>query len=349
MIGLSRRSARLLTLAAAGLTSIAFARDLLRRRRRIDLRDCVAVVTGGSRGLGLLIAEELGRRGARVAICGRDLEALTRAARRLETLGIEVHAEALDLGARAEAEAFIDGVVRRFGRIDVLVNNAGVIQVAPVEDLGVEGFEEAMRSNFWSAAHVTLRALPHLKARGRGARLVNITSIGGRVAVPHLLSYSASKFAMMGLSEGLRAELSSSGVAVTTVVPGPMRTGSIYNAAFAGDAQREFAWFGVLASLPIATINARRAARRVVRATLEGRAEVRLGLAAHALTLARALLPQLTIRALGLAATFLPDPRGQHEARRGRDLGSSLASSPFLRLSNRAAHHHNESPPRHAR
>ena len=191
MLGISKASTRLLTAAAAGLASIAFARNVLRRRRRIDLRDRVAVVTGGSRGLGLLMAEELGRRGARVAICGRDAEALAAAVRRLEALGVEVHAEACDLGVREEAEAFIDGVARRFGRIDVLVNNAGIIQVAPAEDLGVEGIDEAMRSNFWSAAYVTLRALPHLRARGRGARLVNIVSIGGRVAVPHLLGYSA--------------------------------------------------------------------------------------------------------------------------------------------------------------
>ncbi|MCC6554557.1 MAG: SDR family NAD(P)-dependent oxidoreductase [Polyangiaceae bacterium] len=343
MLGISTRS--LLTVTAAGLATVALARHALRRRRRIDVRDRVVVVTGGSRGLGLLIAEELGRRGARVAICGRDEDALARAARRLEAFGVEVHAAACDLGEREEAEAFIEGVARRFGRIDVLVNNAGIIQVAPLEDIGVEGLEEAMRANFWSAAYVTMRALPHLAARGRGARVVNITSIGGRVAVPHLLGYTASKFAMVGFSEGLRAELARTGVRVTTVVPGPMRTGSIYNAMFGGDAGRELAWFGAFASIPVATIGAQRAARRVVEAALDGRREVRLGLAAHAATLGRALAPGLMARALAAAARLLPPPRGQRADRRGREIGARLQRSPLLRLTNRAARRNNEAPP----
>lgn len=354
MLGISHRTARLLTLAAAALTSVAVARDLVRRRRRLDLRGRVAVVTGGSRGLGLLLAEELGRLGARVAICGRDPHALAHARARLEALGVEVHAVTCDLGVRDEAEGFIDSVVDAFGGVDLLINNAGSIEVAPIEELGVEGIETSMRSNFWSAAHVTLHALPHLRARGSAARIVNITSIGGRVAVPHLLGYSAAKFAMVGFSEGLAAELARYGVKVTTVIPGLMRTGSIYNASFGGDAEREFAWFGVTASVPVLSMNARRAARRVVRAALDGRAEVMLGLSARAASLAHGVAPALTTRALGLAAALLPRPaqreapgvrRGAFVGRRGRELRSPLPGSVLLRLSDRAAQRNNEEPP----
>jgi NAD(P)-dependent dehydrogenase (short-subunit alcohol dehydrogenase family) len=349
MLGISKRSARLLTMAAAGLASIALARDVLRRRRQLDIQGRVAVITGGSRGLGLLLSEELGRRGARVAICGRDPEALARARQRLEALGVEVHAVACDLGVRQEAEAFIDSVVAAFGGIDMLINNAGSIQVAPLQDLGIEGLEASMRSNFWSAAYVTLRALPHLTAPRSGGRIVNITSIGGRVAVPHLMGYAASKFAMVGFSEGLHAELARAGVRVTTVIPGLMRTGSIYNASFGGEAEREFAWFGVSASVPLLSMNARRAARRVVRAALEGRAELRLGITARAASLVHGVAPALLARLMGLAGRLLPKATGRPPGPRGRDLRSPLSGSMLLRLSDQAARLNNEAPPAAAR
>ncbi|WP_437285185.1 SDR family NAD(P)-dependent oxidoreductase [Sorangium sp. So ce406] len=337
---------------AAALGAAALARTAFRAMRRLDLRGRVVVITGGSRGLGLLLAEEFGRHGARVAIAGRDAGALDRAAQRLRALGIEVHAAACDLGDRAAAEAFIDGAARAFGRIDVLVNNAGVIQVAPMQDLSVEELNEAMRSNYWSAVHTTLSALPHLEKQGRAARIVNVVSIGGRVAVPHLLGYNASKFAMMGFSESLQAELShgsARGPRVTTVIPGPMRTGSIYNAEFGGNQQLEFGWFGLASSIPVATIDARRAARRVVAAAREGRPEVKLGLSAHLLSWAHGIAPQVTVRLMGLVNALLPAPRGVEGTTRGRDLRTPAQRSVLLRLSNEAARRNNEVPPEAAR
>ncbi|AUX35129.1 MULTISPECIES: SDR family oxidoreductase [Sorangium] len=337
---------------AAALGAAALARTAFRALRRLDLRGRVVVVTGGSRGLGLLLAEEFGRHGARVAIAGRDPGALDRAEQRLRALGVEVHAVACDLGDRAAAEAFIDGVARAFGRIDVLVNNAGVIQVAPMQDLRVEELEEAMRSNYWSAVYTTRRALPHLEKQGRAARIVNVASIGGRVAVPHLLGYNASKFAMVGLSESLQAELSYGGARgprVTTVIPGPMRTGSIYNAEFGGDPRREFGWFGLASSIPLATIDARRAARRVVAAAREGRAEVKLGLSSHLLSWVHGIAPQMTVRLMGLVNALLPAPRGAAGTTRGRDLRAPAQGSALLRLSNEAARRNNEAPPEAAR
>lgn len=337
---------------AAALGAAAFARTAFRALRRLDMRGRVVVITGGSRGLGLLLAEEFGRHGARVAIAGRDAGALDRAAQRLRALGIEVHAVACDLGDRAAAEAFIDSTASAFGRIDVLVNNAGVIQVAPMQDLRVEELDEAMRSNYWSAVHTTLRALPHLQKQGRAARIVNVVSIGGRVAVPHLLGYNASKFAMMGFSESLQAELShgsARGPRVTTVIPGPMRTGSIYNAEFGGSQEREFGWFGRLSSIPIATIDARRAARLVVAAAREGRAEVKLGLSSHLLSWAHGIAPQMTVRLMGLVNALLPPPRGGEGTTRGRDLRTPAQGSALLRLSNEAARRNNEAPPATAR
>jgi NAD(P)-dependent dehydrogenase (short-subunit alcohol dehydrogenase family) len=108
---------------------------------------------------------------------------------------------------------------RELGTIDVLVNNASVIQVGPVSDHAVEDFEAAMATNFWGAAYTTLAALPVMRAAGRG-RIVNIGSIGGKIGVPHVLPCSGSRFALVGFSEGLHAELTPAGILVTTVCPG---------------------------------------------------------------------------------------------------------------------------------
>jgi len=349
MLRISKRSARALTLVAAGLASVALARDVVRRVRRLDMRGRVVLITGGTRGLGLLLAEEVGRLGARVAICGRDPAAVTRARQRLNTLGVEVHALSCDLGAREEAEAFVDSVVDAFGGIDVVINNAGAIQVAPMQDLGLEAIEESMRANFWSAVYVTLRALPYLREEGSGGRVVNITSLGGRVGLPHLTPYTAAKFAFVGFSEAMHAELASAGVKVTTVVPGLMRTGSIYNAEFAGQATREFAWFAAATSMPLLSISARRAARHIVRAMRDGRAEARLGATAHAVSFVHGIAPGLTARIMALTARLLPKPAGQHEPTRGRDLRSPLQGTVITRLSDRAARQNNEAPPPQAR
>jgi len=164
----------------------------------------VALVTGGSRGLGLELARELGRRGAAVAICARDADTLERARVDLEARGIPVLAVAADVGDAAAAASVVAAVVARWGRLDVVVNDAGTITVGPLETLTREDFEESLRVNFWGTVNVALAALPELRARG-GGRIVNISSIGGRIAMPHLLAYDASKFAVAGFSEGLAA------------------------------------------------------------------------------------------------------------------------------------------------
>jgi short-subunit dehydrogenase len=335
-----------------GAAAVALARAAIRRARSLDFVGKVAIVTGGSRGLGLLIAEELGRRGAKVAICGRDRDAVEAAERRLEGMGVDVLAVPCDLGEREEAEDFVGQVARKWERIDVLVNNAGVIQVGPVEAMTWKSLAEAMRSNFWSAANTTLAALPHLRERGAEGRIVNIVSIGGRVAIPHLLGYDASKFALMGFSEGLRADLARTGVKVTTVIPAPMRTGSFYNAEFSGKSRREFEWFSLVASLPLLSTSAERAARRVVKAAAEGRDEVYIGVHARLLSLLHGVMPGFVHRMTALLSRALPGPGEAAEAGdvwRGREIGTPLERSVLLHLGNEAARRNNEAPPDQAR
>ena len=177
------------------------------------MRGRTVLITGGSRGLGLALAREMAGRGARLAICGRDPESLERARASLARAGAEVIAVPCDVTDRNSVEALVEEVHRSLGPIDVLINNAGVIEVGPAETMAVADYEEAMGTNFWGMLYPTLAVLPEMRQRKAG-RIVNITSIGGKLGIPHLLPYSASKFAAVGFSQGLRTEVAGDGIPV---------------------------------------------------------------------------------------------------------------------------------------
>ncbi len=282
-------------LAACGLAGLL----LLRRPVNYSLADKVVVITGGSRGLGLALAREFSRHGAKVALLARDREELERAATDLRDSGAEVTTWTCDVQRDQEVEKTISAIGREYGRIDVLVNNAGIMLVAPLDLMVKADFEEAMNVHFWAAYRVTMAALPLLK-QSRPSRIVNISSIGGRVAVPHMAPYCASKFAVSGFSDAIRAELAREGVQVTSVSPGLMRTGSHINAEFKGSHAKEFAWFSISAGMPFLSIDASRAARQIVEAARSGRPELTITLQARALILAQALAPNLFARAIQL-------------------------------------------------
>ncbi len=249
---------------ALGVDATALATALLVRRfRSADLRDKVVVITGASRGLGLAMAQEFARGGAKVSICARDERELDSARRALESSGAEVLTTVCDVVNNDEIQHLITSTIARFGRIDVLVNNAGVITVGPFQAQTFSDYQECMDVMFWGVVHPSLAVLPHMMARGSGS-IANITSIGGKVSVPHLLAYNCAKFAAVAFSEGLHAEVKKYGVNVTTVVPGLMRTGSYLNAYFKGAHRSEFTWFALGSTLPGVSIDARRAACRIV-------------------------------------------------------------------------------------
>jgi NAD(P)-dependent dehydrogenase (short-subunit alcohol dehydrogenase family) len=336
-------AAALLAGAALASTTVMLARAL-RRRRPLALRDKVAVITGGSRGLGLLMARELAAAGARLALLARDPGELDLARRELATLGgHRVLALPCDVGKEDEVRWAIDAAAERFGRLDILINNAGIIQVGPLDHMTVEDFEAALRVHFWGPLYATMAALPHLR-RQETARIVNIASIGGRIAVPHLAPYSASKFALVGLSDGLRAELAKEKIFVTTVCPGLMRTGSHVNARFKGKRAEELAWFAVSDSLPLASMAGRRAARRIVEACRYGEPSLTLTLPARAGEIASVLAPNLTARLMELAIRILPGPAEEDgdEARPGWQASSRWVPSLLTRLGDRAAVENNE-------
>ena len=199
---------------------------------------------------------------------------------------------------------------QRNGPVDVLVNNAGVIAVGPLDEQRLEDFEQSLRTHLWAALYTALDVIPEMSARRTG-RIVNIASFGGKVAVPHLLAYSVGKFALVGLSDGLRVELARRGVTVTTVCPGLMRTGSHRQAAFKGRHEEEYRWFALGNALPGLSMSAESAARQILRGVALGDAEIVLGLPAQLAVLARAVAPGL-VSALAAAADrfILPEPGG---------------------------------------
>ncbi len=134
-------------------------------------------------------------------------------------------------------------------------------------------FEQAMAVHFWGPLQTMTAAIPVMR-RQRFGRIVNVSSIGGKIGVPHLTPYCASKFALTGLSDSMRAEIAKDGIHVTTVCPGMMRTGSPFNAWFKGRHREEFAWFAIADSLPVGSIDAARAASQIVDACRHGDAEL---------------------------------------------------------------------------
>ncbi len=326
------------TLTAAGVGIAMGLRALV--RPRVSFRDKTVLITGGTRGLGLILARNFLKEGARVVICGREESTLERARVELEHLGGEVLAVPCDVTDAVQVEALISSVHERFGAVDVLVNNAGVIQTGPLESMTMEDFEDAIDTHLWAPLYTTLAVLPEMKRRGQG-RIVNISSIGGKVSIPHLVPYSVSKFALVGLSDGIRAELAQDGIKVTTVCPSLMRTGSPKNATFKGDHEKEYAWFYVSDSLPGFSLNAERAARKIIEACRRGDAEVLVGLPAKLAVVARTLAPNLTAAILAYMNRWLP--QDSHPERfTGNESETPLTRSWLTALSRRAADANNE-------
>ena len=331
---------RTLTITAGVIAGLTAARLVHLRSRRMDLRGKVVFVTGGSRGLGLLLAREFARRGARVAISARDAEELERAAKQLEPL--DVLTIPADMTMREEATGAIEKTIKKFGFIDVLVNNAGTINVGPIETMTIDDYRDSLNTHFWGPYFTTSAVLPSMKQQKSG-HIVNISSIGGKISVPHLVPYSVGKFALTGYSEGLRSELLKDNIYVTTVCPGLMRTGSPRNALFKGNNEAEYAWFSISDSLPLISMSAQRAARQIVDACIRGDAEVVLSFPAKLATKLHALFPSATTDLLGMINRLLPPPGGVGtEVRTGKQSFSKVSPSWITTLDEKAARQNNQ-------
>lgn len=338
----TKKTNRSLTLAAGALAAFWAGRTLWRGLTAYSFRDKVVLITGGSRGFGLVLARQFVEEGAKVAFCARDQAELDRAEAEFRRQSVEVLAIPCDITQQDQVNRMVNEVRGRWGRIDVLVNNAGVIQTGPIEEMTTGDFQEAMDIHFWGSVYTTQAVLPAMRDRGEG-RIINITSIGGKISVPHLLPYCASKFALVGLSQGLRAELAKDGIVVTTVCPGLMRTGSPRNAKFKGQHRAEYTWFSISDSLPVLSISAESAARKVLDACRHGDAELTYTLPAKIGAAFHGVFPGLTADLLGLFNRLLPGPGGiGTRAVKGKKSRSRWSPSFLTVLSEKAAARNNE-------
>jgi short-subunit dehydrogenase len=333
------RTSKLAAVAAA-LAATAYA---ARRRRRADFYGKTVVVAGASRGLGLELARGFSKEGAHVVLLARSRAKLAEAARELEGKGASVSVYGCDITKEDEVRRTVAAIIGDSERIDVLVNVAGMIQVGPSEHMQLDDFAEAMAVHFWGPLYLMRAVIPHMKREGQG-RIVNIASIGGKVAVPHLLPYGASKFALVGLSEGMRAELVKDGIYVTTVCPGLMRTGSHFNALFKGQHRKEFALFSA-ANAWFSTSSAK-AVLQIIDACRYGASQLVITPQARLLRLVNGMAPAFVAESLSLFCRLLPGPGGAEgdKLKSGWESQSMAAPSLLTLPADRAVGRHKEKP-----
>jgi short-subunit dehydrogenase len=283
--------------------------------------DKVALITGGSRGLGLEIAKQICAHGGKVALLARNPEELERARNDLNRYGTEVLKIECDLLDSRQIQSAVQEVLQHFRKIDILINNAGIIEVGPLAHMQLKDFDRAMRLHFWAPFMLYWLIAPQMRARG-GGRIVNIASIGGRIAVPHMAPYSASKFALTGFSDSVRAELARDKIYVTTVTPGMMRTGSDVYAKFKGDHAAEFRWFNLANKLPFASISVERAAGKILNACRRGKPNLVMPVTAYFIIAANAVFPNLMARLMQMVNRSLPTQVSEsgNEARAGAEI-----------------------------
>ena len=326
-----------LILAAAG--ALAAAR-VLRARRRISFERRIAVISGGSRGLGLLLARRLVDEGAHVALLARTPEDLEAAVAEMGSAALAVPCDVRDQDAVEDAIAV---VVERLGAPSLLIHDAGVISVGPEEHMSDAAYAESVSVHFWGARFLTEAVRPHLPTDGT-ARIGYVSSIGGRVAVPHLGPYSVGKHALVGYADAMRAELAAGGIAVTTITPGLLRTGSHPNAHIRGQHEKEYAWFAIGDANPLVSMDGGRAADAILDALRHADPALTLTLPAKLAAAADGIAPGLVGQIMKGVARFLPGATGPEgdEAKTGWQSVSALAPSPLTALADAQVAPNNE-------
>lgn len=305
----------------AGAGALWGTRYALRQLRWMELRDRVVVVTGADSGLGLLLCRQLATHGSILVMAARSGDELERAANEVRQAGArEVLAVPTDVTDETQARNLIDTAVKRFGRIDVLINNAGLMLVGPEPTLTTEDFRSLMDTNFWGAVYTSRAALTHMRA-ARSGRIANVSSIGGRAIVPHMLPYVASKFALTGFTKALRVEAAQDNVLVTGIYPTTIRTGGHRHAWIKGDRESEYGWFALSDTIPGLSISAERAASAAIRGIQGGDPEVLVGLPTRLAIVLEGLFPDWASEVTSLIERAMPEAKNIGDpAVQGRDI-----------------------------
>jgi NAD(P)-dependent dehydrogenase (short-subunit alcohol dehydrogenase family) len=315
---------------------------LMRGKQAVDFRGRTVLITGGSRGLGLEIARQLASEGANLVLVARSESELESAARELQSEGAKVLTVVADVTSKSDCERAVKAASERFGSLDALVNDAGIIQVGPLEHMSDDDFKSAVDLHIYAPLFMSRAALPHLK-KGRVGRIANIASFGGLVAMPHMAPYAASKFGMVGLSDALRHELAKDGVRVTTICPGIIRTGSHLSAGFKGHQKLEYKMFKLGAVSPFA-VPAPLAAKLIVDAMRYGDPFLAFPSAVGWAGVLYRLFPNVAALLLSTVTRFMPAPTDEQgdQLMSGGQLEPQTSAAPFSSNADEAAKANNE-------
>ena len=256
-----------------------------------ELEQRVAVITGAATGIGRALAARLADEGASLCLADINKEALDVVADALRAKGCDVSAYAVDVADRRQVEALCRSVVEHFGRADLLINNAGVALSGDVEEVSLADIEWLMGINFWGMVYGVKYFLPILKQQKK-AYIVNLSSVFGMIAPPGGATYAASKFAVRGFTEALRHELVGTGVQVSSVHPGGVRTGIAKSSRLGAGTdprkhEQDIAKFEFLART-----TPERAADRIVSGVLKGETRILTGLDASLIDIFQRLFPK---------------------------------------------------------
>jgi len=310
-----------------------------RRKLETYFQKKTILISGGSTGLGFALAKRLLSYGANVSICGRDETKLSDLKNRLVLYSNQLHIFQCDVASRDKVKNWIDAAVARFGRIDMLVNNAGILTVGPVESQGESLYRENLDIMLWGHLNTCHEVLGHLKI-GKG-QIVNIISVGGKISIPHMSSYSVAKSAAAAFSEGLGIELAKYGISVTTIFPWLLRTGSYVNGFFPKGDVKEFQAFSLGSALPMLALNVDAAVSEILIAVRKKKVEAYIGVMARVVTLARELLPGLSRRVLVEASRYLLSPPSTKDFVRGESMEfSEYQLSHFFGVRERREYQH---------
>lgn len=250
-----------------------------------ELSNKVVAVTGGNRGIGLAIAHAYGQRGARIALLARDEVELARAVDELKSAGVRAVSIRCDVTSETDCRGAVARILADLGEVDVLVNNAGVGLLAPIEELTSEVLLDVFAINVLGPLLLSRLVLPAMRARGHG-QIVFVSSVVGMRALPGLGGYAATKAGLNAIADALRGELRATGVDVITVCPGKTATTIVETARGPGSGPRPFDRFQP-------TMQPKDVAEAIARASERRTARITLGLSAHVIEMAQRISPKV--------------------------------------------------------